>query len=110
MMHIVPLFVLENTAAVCGPVVTEVLRGARNPREERLLKEQFEPLPFYPLEREDYFETASLACFLKRKGLTINVIDLLIARVCLREGFRLLHDDSDFEGIARYTNLKTLQP
>ncbi len=110
MMEVVRRFLLENTAAVCGPVVTEVLRGVRNTREEKLLKEQFELLFFCPLEREDYFEAAALAGLLRRKGHTVNVVDLLIARICLRDGLRLLHDDSDFEGIARHTDLKTLQP
>lgn len=110
MMDIVRRFLLENTAVVCGPVVTEVLRGARNLNEEKFLRGQFELLYFCPLDREDFFEAASLAIVLKKKGHTVNVIDLLIARICLRDRLRLLHDDSDFEAIARHTELKTLQP
>jgi hypothetical protein len=109
-MEIVGRFIRENIAAVCGPVVTEVLRGARSQQEERLLRERFELLHFCALDREDFFEAATLALTLRRKGLTVKVIDLLIARVCLRDGLRVLHDDSDFEAIARHTNLKTLQP
>lgn len=109
-MEIVQRLVLDELALTCGPVLTEVIRGATSKREEKYLREKLSPLEcFYP-DQGDFLEAASLGVSLGRKGYAVNTLDLLIAQVCLREKVPVLHDDSDYEFIARHSSLKTLRP
>jgi len=59
------------------------------------------------MEEWDYFDAASMGFELARKGITVKTIDLLIARLALKHHLRLLHQDGDFELIAKYFSLKT---
>jgi len=107
--EIVQRLVIDDLAVTCGPVLTEIVRGARNKKEEKSLRDKLSPLIFYSLQKEDFEESASLGVSLGQRGYTVNTLDLLIARVCLREKIPVLHDDSDFEFIARHSSLKTLR-
>ncbi len=47
---------------------------------------------------------------LRRKGITIRKpIDCMIAAVAIENGLLLLHNDRDFDELARHTALKTLR-
>ncbi|HSA58764.1 MAG TPA: PIN domain-containing protein [bacterium] len=107
--EVVKRLIWDDIAATCGPVLTEVVRGARDKKEEKTLRNKLLPLICYSLQEEDFWEAASLGVSLGRKGYTVNTLDLLIAHVCLRERIPILHDDSDFEFIARHASLKTLR-
>ena len=107
--EIVQRLVIDDFAVTCGPVLTEVVRGARSKKEEKSLREKLSPLICYPLQKEDFEGAASLGVSLKQKGYVVNTLDLLIAYVCLREEIPVLHNDSDFEFIARHSSLKTLR-
>lgn len=108
-MEAVRSLVLDDLAATCGPVLTEVIRGARHQREEKELTDQLSPLVYFPLHQEDFLEAAALGVTMRQKGYRLKTLDLLIARVSIREKIPLLHDDSDFEFIARHSSLKTLR-
>ena len=50
---------------------------------------------------------ADLYRFLRKKGVTIRKAnDCLIASICIKNNFSLLHNDKDFDNIAKYTSLK----
>ena len=98
----------EDRAVTCGLVITEVLRGARNHKETKILSENFNLLEYLPFQQEDYWESAKLGFDLARKGLAVKTIDLLIAHLATKHHFTLVHQDSDFELITRHTPLKTL--
>ena len=99
-----------DLALICGPVLTEVLRGARNEKEMKVLKGYFELLEYFPLEKTDHLQAAELGFDLARKGVVVKTMDLLIAHLAIREKTLLLHDDEDFEMIARHSFLKTVRP
>jgi len=98
----------QDTIATCGLVITEVLRGARNPKDKKLLRENFGLLDCYSLYPDDYYEAAELGSKLSSKGYTLKTIDLLIAQICLKNKLGLLHDDSDFGFIAKHYPLKII--
>jgi len=55
----------------------------------------------------DYEEAAALYRTCRRHGETIRVqIDCLIAAVAIRSDAAVLHNDRDFEAIARHTPLR----
>ncbi|MBI1909736.1 MAG: PIN domain nuclease [Deltaproteobacteria bacterium] len=95
-----------DQVVTCGPVITEVLSGAERNTEYKVLKEHFSVLPFLSLEKEDFFEAALLRGYLRKKGVEAKTVDSLIAQLSMRTKMPLFHHDSDFNHIARHTDLK----
>ena len=90
-------------------IFQEVLQGARNEEEYKKLKEYLETLDFYELTkgRSSYEEAAYLNFLCRRVGITVrSTIDLLIAQTAIEHAVPLLHNDSDFNNIAKV--IKTL--
>jgi predicted nucleic acid-binding protein len=92
-------------------VIQEVLQGARDEREWRLLDEHLatQPLvhPHDPLA--SHRDAARIYFECRRRGLTVrSTIDCYIAALALEHGLPLLHDDRDYEAIARVRPLQTL--
>jgi predicted nucleic acid-binding protein len=50
-------------------------------------------------------QSAELGFKLRRKGITSSAIDILIATLAMDYQCALLHKDSDFDRIARYSSL-----
>jgi len=86
----------------------ELLAGARAGAAVRELRSRLLTFPLLPLEGLADFEEAALiyrAC--REAGETLRGLsDCLIAVPVLRAGASLLHNDADFETIARHTALK----
>jgi predicted nucleic acid-binding protein len=87
----------------------EILQGARDEKEWNLLEEYLGTqrllAPSDP--RKVHREAARIFFDARRRGLTIrSTVDCLIAALVLEAGAILLHDDSDFESIARIRPLK----
>ena len=88
-------------------IFQEVLQGARNEAEYKKLKEYLETLDFYELKRgrNSYEEAAYMNFLCRRAGITIrSTIDLLIAQTAIEHEVPLLHNDSDFNYIAKVIN------
>lgn len=89
----------------------EVLQGARNEREWKLLAEYLTTQWLLsPTDAwESHLDAARIYFDCRRRGLTIrSSTDCLIAQLVLeREGI-LLHNDTDFERIAKVRPLRTL--
>lgn len=100
----------KDWVVTCGPVITEVLRGVRIPKEREFLKDHFMILDCLDLQKEDFYQSAELGSKLAGKGFTVKTIDLLIAHLAIKNHLPLLHDDGDFEFIARHTPLKAITP
>ncbi len=90
-------------------VVMELLAGARNDRDRDRLRLRLLSLPLLRLRGMPDFESAAdLYRRCRRRGETVRkLIDCLIAAVAIRERATLLHNDRDFEVLARHTRLRT---
>jgi predicted nucleic acid-binding protein len=90
-------------------VIMELLAGTRSRREYTGLRARLLALPQLALRGLPDFETAAeLHRTCRRKGETVRkLIDCLIAAVAIREGVMVLHNDRDFEVLARHTRLRT---
>ena len=99
---------LSENIAICGPVSMEVLAGARDEshlRSLRALTAKAVTLKVHPV---DYEDAATLYRHCRQRGRTVrNLMDCLIAAVAIRNDVPVLHADSDFDVIARYTGLRT---
>ena len=81
----------------------ELLQGARDEQEFKLLKEYLDTqrLYFLPQGLETFERAARLYFDLRRKGITPRgTIDIFIALTALHHNLSLLHDDRDFDAIA----------
>jgi predicted nucleic acid-binding protein len=97
----------EEPLATMGLIVLEILAGARDEQQARDLRRLLDRCHFLPLEDPFDFESAATlyrAC--RREGITIRRLpDCLIAAVAMRTGTPLLHQDADFDAIARHAPL-----
>jgi predicted nucleic acid-binding protein len=98
----------EAELVVTEVVVMELLAGARSGRHLRDLRSRLLSFPILPLEGlADYEEAAVIYRTCRAAGETIRgLADCLIAVPAIRAGARVLHNDSDFEAIARHTALE----
>ena len=100
---------LAHDIAVADPVRMEVLAGARN--EEHLIQlrrllSRGRILHTVPI---DYDQAAALYRQCRVNGETVRkLIDCLIAAVAIRNELPVLHQDADFDVLARHTSLSTV--
>lgn len=92
-------------------VFQEVLQGARDEREWRVLDAYLstQPLvhPADPLATHRHAARIHFDC--RRRGLTVrSTIDCFVAQLALEHELALLHDDRDYDAIARVRPLRTL--
>ena len=90
----------------------EILQGARDEREWKLLRAALESqetaVPVDPLAA--HVEAARIFFDCRRKGLTVrSSTDCLIAALALERGDVLLHDDADFDAIAKVRPLRSMR-
>jgi predicted nucleic acid-binding protein len=89
----------KDDAATCGIVVVEILRGAKDDRLFKTLKETLLSLPQIQMNDEVIERAAQWGYTLDRKGKTVSTTDLFIAAAASDKAV-VLHIDSDFEIIA----------
>ena len=90
-------------------IYMEVLQGSQTDRDFNLLKKYLITQTFYELKngRESYTEAARMYLKLRKKGVTVkSTIDCLIARIAVENELFLLHNDADFDRIAKHFPLK----
>lgn len=95
---------------ITGCIYQEVLQGERNTASFERLREYFGALPFCPpTDAQTHAEAALIYARLRWAGIAIrSANDALIARQAIESELLLLHDDIDFEHIARIEPRLTL--
>ena len=105
-------YIIDNDIpyGICNYIYQELLQGAKNEKEYKLLKEYLDTLPFYDVRYgKQSFENAALVYMSCRKnGITIrSTLDLIIVQIVIENNLYLLHNDADFTNISKmYNNLK----
>jgi predicted nucleic acid-binding protein len=87
----------------------EILQGVRTEREFELVKRYLDTQKFYgfPDEKASFAEAARIYFLCRKRGITISsTIDCLIARAAIENDIFLLHNDKDFDSIAKVVKLK----
>jgi len=93
-------------------IFQEVLQGAGSEKEYLTLKRYLETQRFYHLKDpiESFAKAAKIYLDCRKKGITIrSTIDCLIAQTALENDLLLLHEDSDFDLMAKVVPLKFFQ-
>lgn len=107
----------RSPVATTEPIIMELLAGTRSASERSKLRARLLGLPRLSVRGLADFEAAAeLYRTCRGRGATVRkLIDCLIAAVAIREHATVLHNDRDFEVIARHTRLRieryrTLRP
>jgi predicted nucleic acid-binding protein len=87
----------DGEAALCGPVEAELRRGLRSRSERAQVLLHLSGCPLLPQPDRLWMEAGELGFGLRRKGLTVRTMDLLIACYALAHRLPILTDDQDFE-------------
>ena len=102
---------LRDETFVCDAIRMEVLAGARDESHLRYLQRLLSPATVIPIQSSDYDDAADLYRRCRRQGETVRkLIDCLIAAVAIRAGIPVLHNDRDFDALARHTELQIDRP
>ncbi len=96
-----------SRAATTEIILLELLSGTRSAREFRELREDLEALVRLDLTPLVWQRAYQLGHDLRRAGLTIPTVDVLIATLALEYKCLLLHADRHFEHVAQHGPLKT---
>ena len=95
---------------ICGMVLTEVLQGVRKDKQYKEIYTYFQNLLFLHMTQDMHLHAAELYRSLRKKGMTIRKpIDCMIASVAIAHEIQLLHNDRDFDPIAKHCHLKTVE-
>ncbi len=99
--------VLGGEIATCDAVRMEVLSGARDEQHLQSLRRLLARAAAIPIEPADYDEAAALYRLCRREGETVRrMMDCLIAAVAIRADAAVLHNDTDFDTLARHAGLR----
>ncbi len=106
----VDLCLEQDLVGIGDLVYCEVMQGICSPREKievsslLLALPQFEMVGFSMAEK-----SASNYRLLRSKGVTVRkTIDVLIGTFCAEHGLQLIHNDSDFDLMAKHIGLKMI--
>ncbi len=103
---------LQNEeAAICDIIRMEILAGARDELHLANLRGLLARAVMIRILPTDYDDAAALYRHCRRRGGTVrNLVDCLIASVAIRAGVAVLHNDADFDTLARHTEMQVHQP
>jgi len=82
----------------------EVLQGVSSEREFRELRDYLDTQTIYGLDQDKESHAGAAMLYLKtrKSGYTVrSIIDCLIAQTAIEHGLHLLHQDKDFEAMAK---------
>lgn len=100
---------IDRDQVVVTPfIILELLQGCKTEKEFGVLKARLESLESFPIEDMHWEQIYGLGFSLRRKGLTIPTMDLLIAFLAIEKDLTLLHHDHHFRLIAKHSKLDAL--
>ncbi len=96
----------DDRVLTCGPVLFEIKRGLR-PKERKTILPLFDALIRLPLDEAVWDLAGDLDASLRRKGITIPPMDIIIAQICLYHKIMLFTLDNHFHSVP---GLKLFKP
>jgi predicted nucleic acid-binding protein len=88
----------DDRVLTCGPVIFEINRGLRH-SERKGITSLFDALTRLPVEEGAWEQAGDLDASLRRKGITIPPMDILIAQTCRHYDVSLFTLDEHFSSV-----------
>ncbi len=98
--------ILEDRASTCQIIIFEILRGAKSKKEYDKLYNGLKALTVLPLNESIWEESYKVGFELKKAGIDVPLVDLLIAMLAYHYKCLLIHRDKHFSLIKEVINLK----
>ncbi len=89
--------IVSGLAATSPVIILELLQGCRSVGERDALKMKLESLDILSITSSVWEQAYELGFSLRRKGLTIPTVDLIIAALAIENKTLLVHHDEHFE-------------
>ena len=89
----------QGEALIVGPVFAEVLQGARNSQEFDSLRDRLSALPYQEETIETWVRVGSLSYQLRRRGVALALVDVLIAALAIEGEHSLYTLDDHFQRV-----------
>ena len=97
----------EEDLCLCGIILAEVLQGIRSDEDYIKTKDYLDDLVLLPMQHATFIRAAEVYRSLRKRGVTIRKpVDCMIASVAIEHDIPLLHNDRDFNYMAKYSNLR----
>lgn len=100
----------RDRVVTAGVIAVEVLQGARTDADYALLERDFAALPWLELTAAAARQAARLGFDLRRRGLAVPAVDLVIAALALVHECELWHLDAHFERVQTVAPLTARRP
>ena len=107
--HLKKIIEQQIPFGITSAIYQEILQGARDQKEYKLLNEYLECQRFFhPLDPVySYAQAAKIYFDCRKKGITIrSTIDCLIAQIAIEHDLLLLQNDKDFLNMTTVVDLK----
>ena len=103
------LIAKREDICLCGVILTEVLQGIKDEKEYSKTLVVLSNLIYLPMEFNTFLLAADIYRSTRSKGITIrNSVDCMIAAVCIENDVPILHNDKDFDLIAKEFDMGVL--
>lgn len=86
-----------DLAVLVGPVLFELLQGARTPAETNTLGNALQILPYYDIQKSTWVDSGKRSRELRSRGITIPMTDILIASLAEKQHCLIATLDRHFE-------------
>lgn len=105
--ELLKLKIAPDKYAICGPVKSELLHGAKDDREADKMLGFFKSFTLYIIDEYDWDVTGLMLQTMKKCGFSVPVTDALIAYIAMKYDIPLWTRDAHFKIIqAVYPELK----
>lgn len=100
----------QDLVAIGDLIYCEIMQGIRATRERSQVSSLLLALPQFDMVGFSIAEkSAANYRLLRSKGITVRkTIDVLIGTFCTEHGFQIVHNDSDFDVMAKHLGLEIL--
>ncbi len=100
--------IISGLAVTSPVIILELLQGCRSIGERDALKNKLESLDILSINLSVWEQAYELGFSLRRKGLTIPTVDLIIAALAIENKNLLVHHDEHYEMIVpHFPTLRT---
>ena len=89
----------QNQVVMVGPVLAEILQGARSLEEFNRLRVRLAALPYAAATRETWDQSGALSYQLRQHGNPVGLVDLLISALALEHDHQLYTLDNHFHRV-----------
>jgi len=96
------------SVATTNIIILELLQGCRNKNEYDAMTSRLNALETFPVSSDVWSLAYNTGYELRRKGITVSTVDIIIAAVAKTYNCSLLHHDKHFRPIAKHLHINAV--